>query len=100
AGNRTTDQVPPGTHTFNNVNQTQYPGYTYDKNGNLTSDGTSTYSWDAANRLVAIERTNAVGANPSPTPFPCNDCPTDPIPPVPPAPPVVVRSEFSYDGLG
>jgi len=27
---------------------------TYDQNGNLTSDGTNTYTWDARNRLVAI----------------------------------------------
>jgi RHS repeat-associated protein len=27
---------------------------TYDLNGNLTSDGTSTYTWDARNRLVSI----------------------------------------------
>jgi len=27
---------------------------TYDLNGNLTSDGTNTYTWDARNRLVAI----------------------------------------------
>jgi hypothetical protein len=24
----------------------------YDLNGNMTSDGTNTYSWDAANRLI------------------------------------------------
>lgn len=27
---------------------------TYDSNGNLTSDGTNTYVWDARNRLVSI----------------------------------------------
>jgi YD repeat-containing protein len=27
---------------------------TYDLNGNLTSDGTNTYTWDARNRLVGI----------------------------------------------
>jgi RHS repeat-associated protein len=27
---------------------------TYDENGNMTSDGTNTYSWDAENRLVQI----------------------------------------------
>ena len=28
------------------------PGYTYDMNGNLLSDGTTSYSYDAANRLI------------------------------------------------
>jgi len=27
---------------------------TYDQNGNLTNDGTNTYTWDARNRLIAI----------------------------------------------
>jgi RHS repeat-associated protein len=27
---------------------------TYDENGNMTSDGTNTYSWDAENRLIRI----------------------------------------------
>ena len=35
---------------------------TYDLNGNLTSDGTSTYTWDSRNRLAAI-------AGPSPASF-------------------------------
>ena len=36
--------------------QTAFAGATlqYDANGNLTNDGTSTYVWDARNRLVAI----------------------------------------------
>lgn len=36
--------------------QTQFAGaaLTYDNNGNLTSDGTITYVWDARNRLIAI----------------------------------------------
>ena len=36
--------------------QTQLAGatLTYDNNGNLTSDGTNTYQWDARNRLVAM----------------------------------------------
>jgi YD repeat-containing protein len=28
--------------------------YAYDANGNLTSDGTSTYTYDAANRLTSV----------------------------------------------
>ena len=36
--------------------QTQFAGATliYDANGNLTGDGTSTYQWDARNRLIAM----------------------------------------------
>lgn len=36
--------------------QTQFAGttLTYDANGNLTSDGTKTYLWDARNRLIGI----------------------------------------------
>ena len=36
--------------------QTSFAGValTYDNNGNLTSDGTNTYVWDARNRLVGI----------------------------------------------
>ncbi|HKP94564.1 MAG TPA: RHS repeat-associated core domain-containing protein [Fibrobacteria bacterium] len=30
--------------------------FTYDDNGNLVDDGTSTYEWDAENRLVAIAK--------------------------------------------
>ena len=29
--------------------------FTYDANGNMTSDGTRTYEWDAENRLVAVK---------------------------------------------
>jgi RHS repeat-associated protein len=36
--------------------QTAFAGatLTYDQNGNLTSDGTNTYQWDARNRLIGI----------------------------------------------
>src|SRR5689334_14977387 len=43
--------------TYNVNNQlTQWKGasLTYDANGNLTSDGTNTYTWNARNQLVAI----------------------------------------------
>lgn len=45
--------------------------YSYDLNGNMTSDGTRTFEWDAENRLVAVVIT-ATGH----------------------------RSEFGYDGMG
>lgn len=36
---------------------TAVPSITYDYDGNMISDGTHTYEWDAANRLVAINYT-------------------------------------------
>jgi RHS repeat-associated protein len=43
--------------TYNGANQqTAFGGatLTYDQNGNLTGDGTNTYTWDARNRLASI----------------------------------------------
>ena len=51
----------------------------YDNDGNLTADGTWTYTWDAENRLTALE----MPALPQGTG----------------APPVRQRVSFSYDGL-
>ncbi|MGH7025089.1 MAG: hypothetical protein ACREEB_16085, partial [Caulobacteraceae bacterium] len=52
---------PPGslaqTASYNGLNQLTNlsgQGLMWDADGNLTSDGTRTYSWDAENRLVAI----------------------------------------------
>ncbi len=63
-----------GNRRTNNY-QVSVPGgvnasFVYDLNGNLTSDGSKTYEWDAANRLVAINYTGSAN-----------------------------RTEFSYDGL-
>jgi RHS repeat-associated protein len=60
--NITTYQSPTGTTTasYNNLNQlTEFGGqpYAYDANGNLLSDGTRAYRWDAENRLIQV--TNA-----------------------------------------
>jgi uncharacterized protein RhaS with RHS repeats len=44
-------------NTFNAANEmTAFNGtpQTYDANGNLTNDGTNTYTWDARNHLTAI----------------------------------------------
>ena len=44
-------------NTFNPNEQTSFgtaSSLTYDANGNLKSDGTNTYSWDARNHLSAI----------------------------------------------
>jgi RHS repeat-associated protein len=46
-------------YTTNNLNQyTQISGtnLTYDNNGNLTDDGTNTYAYDYANRLMKVTR--------------------------------------------
>ncbi|MEP6987667.1 MAG: RHS repeat-associated core domain-containing protein, partial [Chloroflexota bacterium] len=42
------------TLTYNAANQISTAGYTYDNNGNLTSDGVNTHIWDRANRLLAM----------------------------------------------
>jgi RHS repeat-associated protein len=63
--------IPSGTSTFtvsatdtnNNVASKTYEvqntgstkTFTYDANGNMTSDGTRTFEWDARNQLVAVE---------------------------------------------
>jgi RHS repeat-associated protein len=67
AGNRTSLTRSNGTAsllpnavasaTYDAANeQTAFAGatLTYDNNGNLTSDGTNTYVWDARNRLISI----------------------------------------------
>ena len=54
AGNRTQVAVNGTTtqqHTYDSANQVV--GGTYDPAGNLTGDGTSTYSYDALGRLTA-----------------------------------------------
>jgi RHS repeat-associated protein len=39
-------------YTYNAANQITNSGFTYDNNGNLTSDSTNTHTWDRANRLL------------------------------------------------
>jgi YD repeat-containing protein len=50
--------VTGGTSTVYNADnaQTNFNGtaLNYDSNGNLTNDGTNTYTWDARNHLTAI----------------------------------------------
>jgi RHS repeat-associated protein len=50
--------LPPAvTAAYNALNQqTQFASATlgYDNNGNLTTDGTNTYTWDARDRLIGI----------------------------------------------
>lgn len=46
-----------GSHTYNAANQMTQRGaatLTYDNNGNLTGDGTNTYTWDARNQLASM----------------------------------------------
>jgi RHS repeat-associated protein len=64
AGNRTQEVIAGAQTDFvynNNVNElTSRSGaqgsatFPYDPNGSLTSDGTRTFDWDGANRLVAV----------------------------------------------
>jgi len=54
---RTSTPQAASATTYNVNNQlTQWKGasLTYDANGNLTSDGTNTYTWNARNQLVSI----------------------------------------------
>lgn len=39
---------------INQVGEVNGVGMTYDANGNLTNDGTNTYVWDRANRLLSV----------------------------------------------
>ncbi|MEO8609542.1 MAG: RHS repeat-associated core domain-containing protein [Chloroflexota bacterium] len=59
AGNRLSQSTalnggsPFGTnYTYNALNQLTSGSAIYDNNGNLTNDGTTTYTWDRANRLM------------------------------------------------
>ncbi|WP_308142812.1 RHS repeat-associated core domain-containing protein [Burkholderia pseudomallei] len=62
SGTFATDVLPTATTqpaTFDlNDRKTSFNGQalTYDANGNLTSDGTNTYSWNARNQLVQISQ--------------------------------------------
>jgi RHS repeat-associated protein len=47
------------TNTYEVAQDATSKTFTYDANGNMTSDGTRTYEWDAENRLVAVKE----GAN-------------------------------------
>src|SRR5439155_13128717 len=62
-GNRTQEKIGSATtnFTYNGVNElTDRTGaqgdasFTYDLNGSLISDGTRTFEWNGANRLVAV----------------------------------------------
>lgn len=51
---------PAAYNTNNQLTQWKGANLTYDANGNLTSDGVSTYSWNARNQLVSISGPTAV----------------------------------------
>jgi RHS repeat-associated protein len=54
-----------GSYTPNALNQysaVDSTSYTYDGNGNLTSDGTFTYAYDAENRLLTASRSGLTAA--------------------------------------
>jgi RHS repeat-associated protein len=44
------------TNTYEVSQGATSKSYTHDANGNMTSDGTRTYEWDAENRLVAVKQ--------------------------------------------
>lgn len=76
-----TASTPPQTVTETRAAFTaQTPeSYTHDDDGNLTSDGRWTYTWDGENRLIALETVSAVAAA---------------------LPTLKQRLEFSYDAQG
>jgi RHS repeat-associated protein len=122
--NRNSDEL--GSHTFNDVNQTQDTGYSYYNSGNLNTDGFYNYIWDAANRLIVVEQIIPGGGignsliGPSPTPGPAkktkklkrrrvlaidHNTPANAAPlggggGFPPVTFTYTRSVFTYDGLG
>ncbi len=49
-------------HLTGSTTATAAQAYTWDAHGNLLDDGTSTYVYDAANRLVAVEHSADVYA--------------------------------------
>ncbi|HEX6293026.1 MAG TPA: RHS repeat-associated core domain-containing protein [Herpetosiphonaceae bacterium] len=54
-GNRTTINGVP-TYSYDASGRITNPGFSYDTNGNLLSDGTTAYTFDAANRLIQTVR--------------------------------------------
>lgn len=63
-GNRT-QQISNGSSTgysYDASDRITNPGFSYDNNGNLLSDGNATYSYDAANRLTSMTQ-NGVTVN-------------------------------------
>ena len=44
------------TYNYNNANEITNQGFTYDDNGNMTSDGTYKYTYDAENQLMQVNR--------------------------------------------
>lgn len=55
--NTDTTYDPDGLNRYSTVNAVNF---TYDANGNLTSDGATTYTYDTENRLVVAQGANAV----------------------------------------
>ena len=59
---RTVPSQPLSSATYNDANQRLTSGgltLSYDLNGNLQSDGTNTYTWDARGRLASISGPNS-----------------------------------------
>jgi RHS repeat-associated protein len=57
------DPVASATYDAANRQTTFGPlALTYDRNGNLTGDGTTTYTWDARNRLTALATPSATAS--------------------------------------
>jgi RHS repeat-associated protein len=44
------------TYTYNNPNEITNQGFTYDDNGNMTSDGTYNYTYNAEDQLIQVNK--------------------------------------------
>ncbi|PWW67116.1 RHS repeat-associated protein [Actinokineospora spheciospongiae] len=58
---RTTLPTARTAQTYNDANQLVAAGVTYDNDGNLTSDGTTTYTWNARGELTGTSKTGLTG---------------------------------------
>lgn len=52
----------PNSNQLNGIEGPTSRTYSHDANGNITSDGTNTYFWDALNRLVRVEKDGSIVA--------------------------------------
>ena len=57
-----TTTIGGGSNRITGLTGTATKTYSYDANGNITTDGILTYTWDALNRLIKVEKAGSVVA--------------------------------------